>query len=161
MPAKPGLATIHAPVITIREYSDEDWDAICRVHDRSHPDELRGSCDPRAFVPLAEDAEYREDFLRSRKLLACENDRVIGFVGVDGDYVSWLYVDPEHYGRGIGRQLLRRGMELAGRGAFTIALAGNARALFLYESEGFVVTGTFECENAGYPCTCVRLALNP
>ena len=161
MPAKPGLATIHAPVITIREYSDEDWDAICRVHDRSRPDELRGSCDPRAFVPLAEDAEYREDFLRSRKLLACENDRVIGFVGVDGDYVSWLYVDPEHYGRGIGRQLLRRGMELAGRGVFTIALAGNARALFLYESEGFVVTGTFECEIAGDPCTCVRLALNP
>jgi hypothetical protein len=52
-------------------------------------------------------------------------------------------------------------MELAGPGAFTIALAGNARALSLYESEGFVVTESFECENAGYPCTCVRLALNP
>jgi ribosomal protein S18 acetylase RimI-like enzyme len=155
------MARIHAPVITIREYSDEAWDAICRVHDRARPDELRGSCDPRAFVPLAEDAEYEEDIHRSRKLLACEDDRVVGFVGVNGAYVSWLYVDPEYYGRGIGRRLLRLGLELAGPGAFTIALASNARALSLYKSEGFVVTETFECENAGYPCTCVRLALNP
>ena len=41
----------------IRNYRPDDWPAICRVHDRSRPDELRGSFDARAFVPLAQDPE--------------------------------------------------------------------------------------------------------
>lgn len=148
-------------MISIREYEDSDWEAIRRVHDRARPEELRGSCDPRALVPLSEDTEYEEDFRRSRKLVACEGKRVAGFIGVDSAYISWLYVDPDHYGRGIGRHLLRLGMNLAGPNAFTVTLAGNASALGLYESEGFEVTETFEDENVGYPCTCVRLELNP
>ena len=39
----------------IRDYTPEDWADVCRVHDRSRPDELRGSFDPRAFIPLAEE----------------------------------------------------------------------------------------------------------
>lgn len=147
-------------MISIREYTDDDWEAICRVHDRARPDELRGSCDPRAFVPLAEDREAA-DVHTSRKFVACDGELVVGFVGVEGAYLSYLYVDPEYYGHGIGRRLLRLGMELAGLEANTIALDGNARALALYESEGFSAVRKFECENAGYPCTCVRLELNP
>lgn len=146
--------------IAIREYADDDWGAICRVHDRARPDELAGSCDPRAFVPLAEDATA-DDLARSRKWVACAGERVVGFVGDDGDYLSWLYVDPAYYGRGIGRRLLRRALAAAGPRAWTIALAGNARARALYESEGFVLARTFESDNAGYPCTCVRLELRP
>ena len=145
-------------MITIREYKDDDWAAICSVHDRARPDELRGSCDPRAFVPLAEDPEA-EDIHRCRKFVACEGKRVVGFVGMDESYLAWLYVDPEYYGRGIGRRLLRLAIRLIGSEAWTIVLDGNVRARSLYESEGFRVVRTFESENAGYPCTCVRLAL--
>ena len=53
-------------MLTIRPYRDADWEAICRVHDRARPDELRGSCDPRAFVPLAEDPTAH-DIHRCRK----------------------------------------------------------------------------------------------
>jgi ribosomal protein S18 acetylase RimI-like enzyme len=134
---------------------------VCAVHDRARPDELRGSCDPRAFVPLAQEQEDLENFQRSDKYVACQGDQIVGFVGVDGEYISWLYVDPDVYGRGIGRRLLRLGMELAGPGAWTIALVGNTQALRLYEREGFRISKTFEGENAGYPCTCARLALRP
>lgn len=147
-------------MITLREYRADDWEAVCRVHDRARPHELRGSCDPRAFVPLAQDIEYRDDFRRSRKVVACDGERVLGFSGVDDEYISWLYVDPDHYGGGIGRRLLRQAISLAGPRAFTVTLAGNARALALYRGEGFAVAGTFKGENAGYPCTCVRLELN-
>jgi hypothetical protein len=54
-------------MITIRDYTEEDWAAICRVHDLARPYELDGSCDPRAFVPLAQDAEYADDIRRSHK----------------------------------------------------------------------------------------------
>ena len=147
-------------MISIREYAEGDWAEICRVHDRPRPDELRGSCDPRAFVPLAGDHEA-QDVHRSRKLVAREDGRAVGFVGVDGAYLSYLYVDPDHYGRGVGRSLLRLGIELAGRGAHTVALANNTRAIALYEGEGFEITETFEGENAGYPCARVRLELGP
>jgi GNAT superfamily N-acetyltransferase len=99
------------------------------VHDRARPDELQGSCGPRAFVPLVEDAEYMDGFRGSRKVVSCEGERVVGFTGVDGDYICWLYADPEHYGHGIGRRLLRHAISLAGPQAFTVTLAGNARAL--------------------------------
>jgi ribosomal protein S18 acetylase RimI-like enzyme len=149
------------PALTIRAYRDEDFAAVCAVHDRARPDELRGSCDPRAFVPLAEEQQDMEDFQRSAKYVACQGDQIVGFMGVDGEYISWLYVDPDFYGRGIGRRLLRLGMELAGPGAWTIALVGNTRALGLYESQGFVIGSTFAGDNAGYPCTCARLTLSP
>ena len=126
------------------------------MHDRSRPDELLGSCDPRAFVPLADDPTAA-DVHSSRKWVACDDERVVGFVGVEGNYLSWLYVDPDYYGQGIGRRLLRLALDQIGPDAYTIALAGNTRALALYESEGFQIVRTFEGENAGYPCTCVRL----
>jgi ribosomal protein S18 acetylase RimI-like enzyme len=153
-------ATQDLESITIRPYNDSDWEAICRVHDRARPDELRGSCDPRAFVPLAEDEES-VDVHAARKWVACAGDRVIGFVGIDDTYLSWLYVDPEYYGRGIGRRLLRLAVNEIGSEAWTIALEGNVPARRLYEQEGFKVVRTFAGDNAGYPCTCVRLALNP
>ena len=57
----------------IRDYEPHDWPAICRVHDRSRPDELRGSFDARAFIPLAEDRE-------GEYVQAC-----VMFVAQDGD----------------------------------------------------------------------------
>ncbi|HYF61840.1 MAG TPA: GNAT family N-acetyltransferase [Herpetosiphonaceae bacterium] len=147
--------------ITIRPYEEADFAAVCAVHDRARPDELRGSCDPRAFVPLAEDPQDAADFARSQKHVACLGDRVVAFVGVDGAYISWLYVDPEFYGRGLGRRLLGLAIELAGPTAWTIALDGNERALELYRRAGFVATRTVPGDNAGYPCTCLRLELNP
>jgi ribosomal protein S18 acetylase RimI-like enzyme len=147
--------------ITIREYCDDDWPVVCAVHDRARPDELLGSCDPRAFVPLAAEQDDAESFQRSRKFVACVGEQVVGFVGIDGTYLSWLYVDPTYYRRGIGRRLLRLALQLIGPQAWTVVLAGNIRARRLYESEGFPVVHSYETTNAGYPCTCVQLALSP
>ena len=134
---------------------------MCAVHDRARPDELRGSCDARAFVPLAADHDDAANFQRSRKFVACVEGQVVGFVGVDGTYLSWLYVDPACYGRGIGRELLRLGVRLIGPQAWTVVLAGNSRARRLYESEGFQLVRTREGVNAGYPSTSLQLALSP
>ena len=143
-------------MITIREYQDQDWSAICRIHDRARPDELRGSCDPRAFVPIEQDSEV-EELRQAHKHVACDDEQVVGFVGVDGHYLAWLYVDPDYYRRGLGRRLLRLAVQEIGAGAWTIVLEGNTRARQLYEQEGFVETSRFEGDNAGYPCSCIRL----
>ncbi|GAB4190829.1 MAG: hypothetical protein OHK0022_03980 [Roseiflexaceae bacterium] len=145
--------------VLIRAYTEADWPAVCALHDRARLDELRGSCDLRAFVPLAEEQADGENFRVSQKFVACLGERVVGFVGVDGNFLSWLYVDPDYYGRGIGRRLLQYGKRLIGPDAWTIALEHNLPARQLYASEGFRVAVTFQGDNAGYPCTCVKLVL--
>ena len=140
----------------IRPYEKKDWNAICAIHDAARPDELHGSCDPRAFVPIEKDEEV-EDLKRSEKFVALENKRVVGFVGVDKKYLAWLYVDPLYYHRGIGRQLLVKSLEVISSSAWTIVLNGNKNAISLYKSEGFKETRRFESDNAGYPCICLRL----
>ena len=143
-------------MITYREYQEPDWKAICQIHDRARPDELRGSCDPRAFVPIEQDKEV-EELKTSRKFVACDEEKVVGFVGVDDKYLGWLYIDPDHYGKGIGRELLKIGIHEIGAGAWTIALDGNQKAISLYETEGFKEVKRVAGDNAGYPCTCIRL----
>lgn len=143
-------------MITYRNYEDNDWQAICQIHDRARPDELKGSCDPRGFIPIEQDKEV-EDLKRSKKFVACEGETVVGFVGVDEDYLAWLYVDPAHYGKGIGRELLRIGIREIGEGAWTIVLDGNKSAIKLYESEGFQEISRFNGDNNGYPVTCIKM----
>jgi len=143
-------------MITYREYNDADWKAICQIHDRARPDELRGSCDPRGFIPIEQDKEA-EELKKCWKFVACADEQVIGFIGVDDKYLAWLYIDPSHYGKGIGRALLQIGLREIGDGAWTIVLDRNATAMKLYESEGFRETKRFPGENNGYPVTCVKM----
>lgn len=143
-------------MITYRDYQESDWKAICNIHDRARPDELEGSCDPRAFIPIEQDEEVKA-LKRSQKFVACDEDKVVGFVAVDEKYVSFLYVDPDYYGQGIGRKLLQMSVETIGPGAWTIVLHKNKPAIGLYESEGFKEIRRFDSDNAGYPCTCLRM----
>ena len=143
-------------MIRYREYQDQDWASICQIHDLARPDELLGSCDPRGFIPIEQDEEVKE-LKHSRKFVACMDQQVIGFVGVDDDYLAWLYIDPAHDGKGVGRELLRIGLREIGGNAWTIALDGNHKAISLYQSEGFQEVKRFAGDNNGYPCTCLRL----
>jgi len=146
--------------VMIRDYRPEDWAAICRVHDRSRPDELRGSFDARAFIPLADDPEHLY-IAQCTMFVAVDGDEVVAFAGVDEPYLAWLYVDPAHYRRGIGRALLRHCLARLGDDAWTQGCGNNDAALSLYLSEGFKVESRFTGDNAGYKGPSFRLALHP
>jgi GNAT superfamily N-acetyltransferase len=144
----------------IRDYRPEDWAAICRVHDRARPDELRGSYDARAFIPLAEDPEG-ETIAQCTMFVAEQGGEVVAFAGIDEPYLAWLYVEPAHYRHGIGRALLRHCVARLGADAWTQACGNNHAALSLYQSEGFQVESRYTGDNAGYPGPAARLALHP
>jgi len=143
--------------IRIRAYGQADRQAAVDIHDRARPIELQGSCDARAFVPLAEDAEDCQEFLNAKKLVAERGGQVLGFVGIEDDQVGWLYVDPDCARQGIGRQLLRQALLLINKAARVFVLDGNQPALELYLSEGFKRFDQFSSDNHGYPCTVVML----
>lgn len=146
--------------IRLREFRPRDWEQVCAVHDAARPDELRGSCDPRAFVPLQQDPESEE--LRRIDITVAERaGRIVGFGAVDGRYLAWLYVHPDHYRQGIGRALLKTLLQQVEGTAWTIVLAGNTAAIRLYQDFGFREVNRYESENAGYPCTCLRMEREP
>ena len=142
----------------IRPYVEADWHAVCAVHDRARPMELAGSTDPAAFRPMAEEAE-EEEFFDSRTFVACTDDRVVGFVSFNGDYITWLYVDPDFQRRGIGSRLLTEAMKHCGPQAWVNTMGGNEPAIAMYRKAGFDVVKSFPSDCDGFPCTCLLLAL--
>jgi len=144
--------------LVIRKYQETDWIESCRIHDQARLIELLGSCDARAFVPLAEDKPDILVFKRSLKHVACIEDKMVGFVGTDKTEVSWLYVDPDFHRQGIGRQLLQQGLSAIGAKASTYVLEGNYSARNLYLSAGFKVLQQFDSKNNGYLCSVLRLS---
>jgi GNAT superfamily N-acetyltransferase len=53
-----------------------------------------------------------------------------------------LFVEPDHWGRGVGRQLVERAEEMArGRGAVSLNVVANRRALGFYLKCGFEAFG--------------------
>lgn len=120
---------------------------------------MRGSCDPRAFVPILKDPQV-EDLKNSQKFVATINGQLTGFVGVNQKCLGWLYIDPGYYRRGIGKLLLEKGLEIIGDGAYTIVLDGNQGAVQLYLNAGFKEVRRFSSENEGYPVVCLRLERN-
>jgi GNAT superfamily N-acetyltransferase len=132
---------MHSAKVEIRPYSEGDWEAIARIHDAARLDELRGSVGVEAFLTLAQTAE--EEGLFDGQLWVAEVDGIVaGFVALDDDEVTWLYVDPERYRRGVGRALLRHALAAAGPRVEVTVLDGNPAALGLYLSEGFGITET-------------------
>ncbi|MDK1475840.1 GNAT family N-acetyltransferase [Streptomyces sp. 549] len=134
------------PTWRIRPYRDEDWDAAARIHDSARLDELRDSVGVEAFLPLSETAES-EGFHDgsgwvAQDAAAGEGAPVAGFVVLEEDEVTWLYVDPARYGQGAGAALLRHAVAQGGPRIETTVLAGNDRALELYLREGFTVVET-------------------
>lgn len=78
----------------------------------------------------------------------------VGHVTISGNEVVHLFIDPDHQGLGLGRRLLATGEAmLADAGYDDIELhtmIGNAPAIALYESAGWVVTdGVIDNEHDG------------
>ena len=144
----------------IRGYQEKDWQAVCRIHDLSRPNELRGSFDPNAFVPLEkdEDAEYLK---RCTVFVAGQGLDIKGFAGIDGSYLAWLYVDPAVYGKGLGSALLEYCLDIIGEKAWAQVCGNNVPAINLYKKKGFEIVEHFVGDNAGYKGPSVKLAISP
>ena len=137
--------------VEIRPYEARDWDDICRIHDAARIDELRGAGLLEAYLDLA--ATYENEGLFDDEVWVAEHDgRVAGFiagsVSDEGGEITWIYVDPGLYRRGIGRALVAHFVSLSGGPVELEVLEGNAARDF-YEALGFVLEGTTTGKLAG------------
>ena len=92
--------------------------------------------------------------------VADEADRIIGFGGHKGNYISWLFVHPAHRRQGVARALLR---EIMGRlkGPITLNVGPwNQAARNLYDDFGFVVAREFTGKFNGYDVGVLTLVFD-
>ncbi|MGH8269196.1 MAG: GNAT family N-acetyltransferase [Steroidobacteraceae bacterium] len=143
--------------MNLRPAAPADAMAIARVHVRAWQAAYRGLMPDEYLAGLRpEERAQRYDFgsldpARPRTLVAIEADTVLGFATTsparDEDTAGHgelcaLYVEPDCWGRGIGRALAAaaRGelYRLGFRQAVLWVLAGNARAKQFYRADGWI-----------------------
>ncbi len=131
-----------------RERDTRDWATLFNIAFADHPTPLQldlATIESSPEDPAFEDADTLviEDAATNALIAFCSTspERVGGVVGPHAEIWA-IGVRPDRQGRGLGRQLLRWGVErLRGLGVRRVVLSVNGRndhALGLYLSEGFV-----------------------
>lgn len=129
-------------MLIIRPYRPEDFPGIERVHDRARRVELRYAGLEDAFLPLRIAAE-REDLFAYPGLFVAElGGEIAGFAACTQEELAWLYVDPAHFRKGVGRALAEHALQRFPGIRRVEVLSGNAPAQALYARLGFVTAAT-------------------
>jgi putative acetyltransferase len=85
----------------------------------------------------------------------------IGFLGLAGDDISALFLDPAHLGLGGGRLLVSHAQELRG-GELTVDVnEQNPAAREFYEALGFTVVGRSPLDDEGRPFPLLHMRRPP
>ena len=117
----------------LRRARADDVDAIARV--------FRRSFSTLVFLPTLHTPEEEREHLRrvvneQEVWVAERGSRVVGFTALDGDIGTFLYVDPEVHGSGVGSALLEQVMRARPDGFRFWAFQENANARAFYERRG-------------------------
>ncbi len=81
----------------------------------------------------------------------------IGFLGVAGDAIEALFIDPDRHGQGGGRLLVAHAQRLAGGALAVDVNEQNDGALRFYMSLGFSVVGRSPTDAGGRPFPLLHL----
>jgi GNAT superfamily N-acetyltransferase len=145
-------------MFNVRAARPEDAADIARVHVRSWQVAYRGLLPDEYLDALKPDqraASYRFDSewaAHPLRIVAFDGDELVGFANQGpcredasiGELYA-IYVDPDRWGQGVGKQLMTKARgALVGQGfneAVLWALEGNERAHRFYNSDGWVDDG--------------------
>ncbi|XP_070566979.1 peptidyl-lysine N-acetyltransferase YiaC-like [Ptychodera flava] len=70
------------------------------------------------------------------KHVAVSGTQLVGYIALEGNFVNGLFVLPEFQGRGIGRRLLDRAVQIHGPLRVSV-YSNNTKATEFYEKYGF------------------------
>ena len=129
-------------MLAIRPYRPEDFPGIERVHDRARRVELRYAGLEDAFLPLRIAAEREDLFAYPGPFVAELGGEIAGFAACTQEELAWLYVDPAHFRKGVGRALAEHALQRFPGIRRVEVLSGNAPAKALYARLGFVTAAT-------------------
>lgn len=141
----------------IRDACEADIGALATVASRSYRAGFAHILSE-AELARADAAHFRDRFARDWPLtrLVAAGDVIRGFCCQSEGHVHMLFVDPDHFGSGLGQDLL---VDAEQRGARTLeCFADNHRAIAFYERCGWHVDRRYEREFLGRRLAFVAMA---
>jgi len=144
----------------IRDYKSADWEQVCEIYDLSKPDEMKGLVDSNLIIPLAHDDKMLLYFNESTIWVYEDAYKIIGFIGIKEDVVSWLFVHPGFRRKGVARKLITRIIKEHNHSLKLNIAKTNHAAMSLYLDLGFEVFEEFEGKMYGQAIPAVRMKLN-
>lgn len=138
----------------IRKCGHADYPALIRLWERS----VRAT---HSFLAESDILNIKEklavDYFPCVALTCAETDGVVtGFIGVSGDKIEMLFVDPSCFAKGIGSLLI--GRAIASGAAFVDVNEQNYSALAFYKAKGFKIVGRSHTDDAGMPYPILHLS---
>lgn len=123
--------------VHLRQATDRDADAIAALFSRS-----LHSLD---FMPVLYSREEERAFITSVILPGCDvwasldtDDRITGFIALEGALIRLLYVDPKDQGAGYGTALVGAAKQTGSPVLQLRCFTANNRARHFYERHGFI-----------------------
>jgi putative acetyltransferase len=135
----------------IRRAQETEHTALVMVWERSvrATHDFLAEADMVHLRPLV--AEYFAGSPTDLWVLTDEKDVPIGFLGLAGESIAALFIDPTHQGQGGGRRLVSHAQELCGGALAVDVNEQNVRACGFYEALGFAVVGRSPVDDMGRP----------
>jgi putative acetyltransferase len=134
---------------------ESDFEAITTVWEASvrATHHFLQDADIRALRPLV-----REQYLPMVELRVYrdEQQNIVGFLGVADNRLEVLFVAPQVFGLGIGKQLLRFAIEQLNVTELDVN-EQNPQALGFYQHQGFVITDRSPLDGQGNPFPLLHL----
>ncbi|CRM19269.1 MULTISPECIES: GNAT family N-acetyltransferase [Pseudomonas] len=143
-------SVIHTP-------KTSDYPALARIWEAS----VRATHDflPDSYIVLLKELVLTRYL--DAVMLICTKDsrqRITGFAGVAAGKVEMLFIDPQHRGQGLGRQLLGYAVEHMNAEELDVN-EQNPQALGFYLKFGFEVIGRSAHDGLGQPYPLLHLRL--
>jgi len=134
--------------MNIRSYKSIDFEKVVEIYDLSKADEFAEEESNFKVIPLKEDGVMLKLFEESN-IYVYEKDKILGFAGHKDNYISWLFVHPEHRRNKIAQTLIKYILStVSGTISLNVAYS-NLPARNLYERLGFSVKKKFEGKYQG------------
>ena len=145
-------------VTAIRVARDDERDALLQIWLRSvrATHTFLSETDIEFFLPLVREA--LAPGVLDIWVLCAPDGQPVGFMGMEGNRIEALFLEPHYRRQGGGRRLVEHARRLHGALALDVN-EQNPEARRFYESCGFVVEGRSEVDGTGRPFPLLHMRL--
>lgn len=93
-------------------------------------------------------------------LITADSGEIMGFMGLDGNKLEAIFLDPPFFRQGAGKHLLKHAEQL--KGYLTVDVnEQNPEAIQFYLANGFRITGRSPLDGQGNPFPLIHLSQHP
>jgi ribosomal protein S18 acetylase RimI-like enzyme len=142
--------------LLFRKYCPQDFESICEIFSLSKKVEMSYSGIGIEIISLEKDEKLKSDFDNSQIIVAVLGEEILGFAGNNNDYISFMFVHPDYFGKGIGKALIMEVL-INSQHVHLAVLKENIPAINLYKSFGFKIEKEFEGVYNGIKCKALKM----